>query len=157
MHRGTPGRPCYEIYLKKSDVTRSTNHNILHILIAEGLHFLAISTLYRSSKQCQLLTSNDSTVRHMAEKNLESEMAFIIRKKFKSAVEVQQVMPEDPSLNRRALSMAARSIVSSSDAGRRKSELLALPTQCLLFTTLTDASALRRCYSDSQVCVQYCT
>ena len=38
--------------------------------------------------------------------------------------------------------MAARSRITSSDAGRRKSELLALPTQGLLFTTLADQSAV---------------
>ena len=38
--------------------------------------------------------------------------------------------------------MAARSRVTSSDAGRRKSELLALPIQDLLFTTMADQSAV---------------
>ena len=51
--------------------------------------------------------------RQLAEKNLESEMAFVIRKKFKPAVEVQQDMVEAPFHNRRALSMAARRRVPS--------------------------------------------
>ena len=68
-------------------------------------------------------------------------MAFITREKFKPAVEVQ-VMVEDPSRNRRAPTMAARSRVTFSDAGRHKSEVLALPTQGLLFTTLADQSAV---------------
>ena len=62
-------------YLKKwPGMTRHSN--ILHIPRAEGgLNLPAIFTLYKKfqvSKQCQLLTSNDSTVRHLAEKNLES-------------------------------------------------------------------------------------
>ena len=49
----------------------------------------------------------------------------------------------DPPRNRRALiSMATRSRVTSTDAARRKSELLALPTQGLFFTTLADQSAV---------------
>ena len=38
--------------------------------------------------------------------------------------------------------MAARSRVTSSDAGKHKSELLALPTQGLLFSTMADQSAV---------------
>ena len=38
--------------------------------------------------------------------------------------------------------MAVRIRVTFSDAGRCKSELLALPTQGLLFTTLADQSAV---------------
>ena len=73
-------------YLKKwSGMPQPTNPNIFHIPRAEGgLNLPAISTLYKKlhvTKQCQLLTY-DPTVWHLAEKNLESEMAFIIRKKF---------------------------------------------------------------------------
>ena len=102
-------------YLKKwSVMTRPTNPNILHIPKAEGgRNIPAISTLYKKlqvTKQCQLLTSSDPTVRHLAEKKLESEMALLGRNK--PALVVQQVMAEDPSSNRRALSMAARSRIT---------------------------------------------
>ena len=80
-------------------------------------------------------------MRHLAEKNLKSVMAFIIRKKFEPEVEVQD-MVEDPPHNRRALSLAARSRITFSEAGRRKSDQLALPTQGLLFTTMGDQPAL---------------
>ena len=103
--------------LKKcSGMTRPTNHNILHIPRANGsLNLPAIYTLYKKrlvSKQCQILTANDPTMKDMAEKNQESEMSSIITEKFKPAIEEQQAMVEDPPRNRRALSMAARSRVT---------------------------------------------
>ena len=84
--------------------TRPSNPNILHISRADGgLNLPAIYTLYKKlldSKQCQLLTSNNSTVRDLAEKNLESDKAFIIREIFKPVVEILQTIVEDPSHNR---------------------------------------------------------
>ena len=99
-----------------------------------GLQLPSISTLYQklqASKHRQLLTSKDATVRHLAEKNLETEIKSI-RKIFKPSIEVQQAMVEDPSQSRKALLKAVKNRVAYSDASRHKSELLALPIQGLL-------------------------
>ena len=127
-------------FLKRwAGLTKSTNSNIFYIPRSEGLQLPSISTLYKKlqvSKHCQLLTSNDATVRHLAEKNLETESKSI-RKIFKPSIEVKQTMVEDPSQRRKALLKAVKNRVSYSDANRRKSELLALPVQGLLFTIIT--------------------
>ena len=118
-------------YLKRwSGLTKSANPNIFYIPRSEGgLQLPSISTLYKKlqvSKHCQLLTSKDATVRHLAEKNLETEIKSI-RKIFKPSIEVQQTMVEDLSQSRKALLKAVKNRVAYSDASRLKSELLALP------------------------------
>ena len=128
-------------YLKRwTGLTKSANPNIFYIPRSEGgLQFPSISTLYKKlqvSKHCQLLTSKDATVRHLAEKNLETKIKSI-RKIFKPSTEVQQTMVEDPSQSRKALLKAVKNKVAYSDASRHKSELLALPVQGLLFTIIT--------------------
>ena len=128
-------------YLKRwTGLTKSANPNIFYIPRSEGgLQLPSISTLYKKlqvSKHCQLLTSKDATVRHLAEKNLETKIKSI-RKIFKPSTEVQQTMVEDPSQSRKALLKAVKNKVAYSDASRHKSELLALPVQGLLFTIIT--------------------
>ena len=61
-------------YLKRwtGGLTKSTNPNIFYILRSEGPQLSSIATLYdklQVSKHCQLLTSKDATVRHLAERN----------------------------------------------------------------------------------------
>ena len=73
-----------------------------------GLNLPSISTLYKSLqviRQCQLLTSADPTVRHIAEKGLQTELV------------VQQTLQEDPGHTRRTLSTAATQAVKSEDSG----------------------------------------
>ena len=75
-------------------------------------------------------------MRHLAEKNLETEIKSI-RKTFKQSIDVQQTMVVDPSQSRKALLKAVKNKVAYSDACRCKSEILALPIKGLLFTTIT--------------------
>ena len=128
-------------YLKRwTGLTKSANPNMFYIPRSEGgLQLPSISTLYKklqASKHSQLVTSKDTTVRHLAEKNLETEIKSI-RKIFKPSMEVQQTMVDDPSWSRKALLKAVKNRITYSDANRCKSELLALPVQGLLFTTIT--------------------
>ena len=70
-----------------------------------GLNLPSSSLLYQClqvSRQHQLLTSADPTVRFIAEENLKSEMASK-RKKFHPAMVVQEAMTDDPSRTRKAL------------------------------------------------------
>ena len=125
---------------------------MFYILRSEGgLQLPSISTLYKKlqvSKHCQLLTSKDTTVRHLAEKNLETEIKFI-RKIFKLSIEVQQTMVEDPSQSRKALLKAVKNRVTYSDASRYRSEFLALPIQGLLFTITTLATDPTTIWTDA--------
>ena len=75
-------------------------------------------------------------MRHLAEKNLETEIKSI-RKIFKPSIEVQETMVEDTSQSRKSLLKAVKNKVAYSDASRCKSEILALSIQGLLFTTIT--------------------
>ena len=94
-------------YLKKwTGLTRSANVSLLYITKKNGgLGLHSLTLLYKSlqtSKQCQLLTSSDATVRHIAEKNLQTETKQV-RKSFKPAVQVQESMKDDPGTTRKAL------------------------------------------------------
>ena len=75
-------------------------------------------------------------MRHLAEKNLVTEIKSI-RKIFKPSIEVQETMVEDTSQSRKSLLKAVKNKVAYSDASRCKSEILALPVQGLIFTTIT--------------------
>ena len=60
-------------------------------------------------------------MRHLAEKNLETEIKSI-RKIFKPSIEVQETMVEDTSQSRKSLLKAVKNKVAYSDASRCKSE-----------------------------------
>ena len=83
-------------YLKRcAGIAKSANPNILYLPYKlGGCQLPAITSLYKClqvSKQSQLLTSNDATVRHIAEEGLQMELKTV-RRKFRPAVEVQQTL-----------------------------------------------------------------
>ena len=102
-----------------------------------------MSSLYKClqcSRQCQLLTSSDPTVRRIAEDNLQLEI-ITQRKKFKPAVMVRDTMIDDPSFTRKTLRVAAKRKCREEDDTTRRDHLLSLPRQGELSRTATPASA----------------
>ena len=94
-------------FLKKwAGLAKSATTSLLYLPQHDGgLNLPSPSSLYQRlhvSRQCQLLTSADPTVRFIAEENLKLEMASK-RKKFRPTMVVQEAMKDDPSWTRRAL------------------------------------------------------
>ena len=89
LDREKPGGFCYEIleemvwYDKTYKPQYPTHSKSQEVLISQPF---PLST--RSSKSMPIPHRIDPTVRCLVEKNLESEIAFLIRKKSKPAVEV---------------------------------------------------------------------
>ena len=93
-------------FLKKwAGLAKSANTGLLYLPQRDGgLNLPSPSSLYQClqvSRQCQLLTCADPTVRLIVEENLKSEMASK-RKKFCPAMVVQEAMKDDSSRTRRA-------------------------------------------------------
>ena len=83
----------------------------------DGLGLPSVVLTYKSlqvSRQAQLLTSADSTVRRIAEKNLQDEVA-VRRKKFCPAVIVHDTLKQDHGMSRRTLKMVARRQVAENE------------------------------------------
>ena len=86
-----------------------------------GLNLLSLSALYKQLqvlRQCQLLTSADACVQHLAEKHLQNEDR-LSRKSFKQAVIVHDALADDPGRNRKALSLGPKRKVKDSEAKER--------------------------------------
>ena len=66
-----------------------------------------VSPCNEAVPDCQLLTSADPTVRHIAETGLQAELVSK-RKNFCPTVIVQQTLQEDPGHTRKSLSAAAK-------------------------------------------------
>jgi hypothetical protein len=134
-------------FLKKwSGLARSANTALLYLTPARGgLNLPALSSLYKrlqTSRQCQLLTSPDPCVRHLAERHLKDEK-LLQRKKFKPAVMVRDVMAEDPGCTRKGLTQAVKRKVIEEDDRVRQSQLFALEKQGqMMSTTPPDAAPL---------------
>ena len=115
-----------------SGLARSANTALLYLPCKMGgLNLPALSSLYKrlqASRQCQLLTSPDPCVRHIAEKQLQAETC-LTRKKFKPAVVVRDAMVEDPGTSRKALLSAAKGRVNESDNVARLDQLKSLERQ----------------------------
>ena len=108
-----------------------------------GLNLPSPSSLYQClqvSRQCQLLTSADPTVRFIAEENLKLEMASK-RKKFRPAMVVQEVMKDDPSQTRRALRIASMRKVKMDEDESRLENLKGLPRQGQMMRISTPEAA----------------
>ena len=106
-------------FLKKwAGLARPANTALLHLPTKiGGLNLPQLSTLHKKlqvSRQAQLLTSRDPGVRHMAEKNLQKDLA-LSRPKFRASEVVRDVMVTDPGMPRKRLSTAAKKIVQDDD------------------------------------------
>ena len=134
-------------FLKKwSGLARPANTALLYLPSAMGgLNLPALSSLYKRlqiSRQCQLLTSADSCVRHIAEHHLKEEDQRL-RKKFKPVVFVRDVMAEDPGRPRKSLCEAAKRKVSQEDNTDRHNNLVSLQRQGqMLSNTAPDAASV---------------
>ena len=101
------------------------------------------SSLYQRlqvSRQCQLLTSSDPTVRMIAERNLASEVSCK-RNKFRPAVMIQQVMKEDPSCTRKSLRIASMKKLKNEEDETRADNLKSLPRQGQMMRIATPEAA----------------
>ena len=115
-----------------SGLAKSANTALLFLPLSNGgLGIPSITVLYKklqSSKQCQLLTSNDPCVRYIAEKNIEAEESSQ-RKKFKPALSVRNILSIRPSQTRRQLTRSVKTSITTSDTQQMKDHLLSLPKQ----------------------------
>ena len=120
-------------FVKKwAGLAKSANTALLYLpQRMSGLNLPSLSALYKQlqvSRQCQLLTSADACVRHLAEKHLQNEDS-LSRKSFKPAVIVRDALADDPGRNRKALSLAVKRKVKDSEAKQRLSQVQQLPKQ----------------------------
>ena len=114
-------------FVKKwAGLAKSANTALLYLpQRMSGLNLPSLSGLYKQlqvSRQCQLLTSADACVRHLAEKHLQNEDRQS-RKSFKPAVIVRDTLADDPGHNRKALSLAAKRRVKDREARQRLSQV----------------------------------
>ena len=127
-------------FLKKwAGLAKCANTALLYLPTKRGgLNLPALTSLYKRlqvSRQSQLLMSPDGSVRLLAERNLQHELSMM-RKKFKPAVTVRNVMVEDPSRSRKALSAAAKRKVQEEDDTERLAQLRKLEKQGQMVTSV---------------------
>ena len=130
-----------------------------------GLNLPSLSGLYKQlqvSRQCQLLTSADACVRHLAEKHLQNEDR-LFRKSFKPAVIVRDTLADDPGRNRKALSLAANREVKDREARQRLSQVQQLSKQGEMIHAISSetaavwAKAVQALSSNTEVRSQCCS
>ena len=120
-------------YLKRwSALGKSANTALLYLPHSlGGLSLPSPSTLHRRlqvSRQCQLLTSQDSCVRFLAERGLKKELS-LVRKKFRPAMEAREAWKISPGCSRKALTMSAKALVSEEVNSSRLDNLQSLERQ----------------------------
>ena len=120
-------------YLKRwSGLGKSANTALLYLPRSlGGLNLPSPSTLHKRlqvSRQCQLLTSQDSCVRFLAERGLKHELS-LARRKFRPAVEARKALKIDPGGSRKALTKSAKALVSEEVNTSRLDNLQSLERQ----------------------------
>ena len=120
-------------YLKRwSGLGKSANTALLYLPRSLGdLNLPSPSTLHRRlqvSRQCQLLTSQDSCVRFLAERGLKHELS-LARRKFRPVVEAREALKIDPGGSRKALTKSAKALVSEEVNTSRLDNLQSLERQ----------------------------
>ena len=120
-------------YLKRwSGLGKSANTALLYLpRLLGGLNLPSPSTLHKRlqvSRQCQLLTSQDSCVRFLAERGLKNELS-LVRKKFRPAVEAREALKISPGCSRKALTKSAKALVSEEVNSSRLDNLQGLEKQ----------------------------
>ena len=103
-------------YLKRwSGLGKSANTALLYLPHSlGGLNLPSPSTLHKRlqvSRQCQLLISQDSCVRFLAERGLKQELS-LARKKFRPAMEAREALKISPGCSRKALTKSAKALVT---------------------------------------------
>ena len=120
-------------YLKKwSGLGKSANTALLYLPQSlGGLNLPSPSTLYKRlqiSRQCQLLTSQDSCMRFLADRGLKNELS-LSRKKFRPALEAREALKVSPGCSRKALTKSAKVLVSEEVNSSRLDNLQSLGRQ----------------------------
>jgi hypothetical protein len=120
-------------YLKRwSGLGKSANTALLYLpRLLGGLNLPSPSTLHKRlqvSRQCQLLTSQDSCVRFLAERGLKNELS-LARKQFRPAVEAREALKISPGCSRKALTKSAKALVSEEVNSSRLDNLQGLERQ----------------------------
>jgi hypothetical protein len=108
--------PMVTRFLKKwSGLGKSANTAILYLPRSlGGLNLPAPSTLHKKlqvSRQCQLLTSQDSCVRFLADRGLQREQG-LSRKKFRPATEAREALKISPGGRKKSLMKIAKGAVA---------------------------------------------
>ena len=107
--------PLVTRFLKKwSGLGKSANTAILYLPRSlGGLNLTAPSTLHKRlqvSRQCQLLTSQDSCVRFLADRGLQREQS-LARKKFRPAIMAREALKINPDGSKKSLMKTAKATV----------------------------------------------
>ena len=110
-----------------------------------GLNLPLMSSLHKRlqvSRQAQLLTSQDSCIRHIVEKALQRDISLSLsRKKFKVSVIVREVMKVDPGCTRKSLTNAVKHLSQKEDDHHNLSEPQKLEKQGHMSRRLTSEGA----------------
>ena len=104
-------------FLKRwSGLGRSANVALLYLPhCCGGLNLPALSTVHRRlqvSRQCQLLTSQDSCIRFLADRGLKRELS-LTQRKFRPGKEAREALVSSPGGNRKSIIKSAKSAVSA--------------------------------------------
>ena len=106
--------------------------SIIHLpLKMGGLNLPQLSTFHKKlqvSRQPHLLTSNDSCVRHMADKTLQKDLV-LSRQKFTPNKVVRNMTMTNPGITRRKLAAAAKNLVQDDDHQEMLEDLQKLEKQ----------------------------
>ena len=103
-------------YLKRwSGLGKSANIALLYLpRTMGGLNLPSLMTLHKRlqvSRHCQLLVSQDSCVRFLADRGLKRELS-LARKKFRPVKQAREALVINPGGNRKSLIKTAKAVVS---------------------------------------------
>ena len=125
--------PLATTYLKRwFELGKSANTALLYLPHLLGsLNLPSLSTLHNQlqvSRQCQLLTSQDSCVRFLADRGLKRELS-LVRKKFRPASEAREALKMSPGGSRKSLVNSAKAAVTEEVNSSRLDRLQGLERQ----------------------------
>ena len=120
-------------YLKRwSGLGKSANTALLYLPHSlGGLNLPSPSTLHKRlqvSRQCQLLTSQDSCGQFLADWGLKKELS-LTRKKFRPTMEAREALKISPGCSRKALTKSAKALVTEEVNSFRFDNLQSLERQ----------------------------
>ena len=111
--------PLVSRFLKKwTGMARSANTALLYLPQKDGgLNLPIISSLHKQlqiSRQSHLLTSHDSSIRHMSEKAMQKDLS-LSRMKFRASRKVRETMILDPSLSGKQLAKVTKHLMKEEE------------------------------------------
>ena len=125
--------PLVSRFLKKwTGMARSANTALLYLPQKDGgLNLPIISSLHKQlqiSRQSHLLTSHDSSIRHMSEKAMQKDLS-LSRMKFRASRKVRETMILDPSLSGKQLAKVTKHLMKEEEIANNLSDLQNLEKQ----------------------------